>query len=671
MNTLPERMDTNNKIINQCFGRLQASRIVNVYRPLIEITGSFDAGIFLSQLIYWYRKGVNVLDNNGFIFKTIEDIYEETGLTDYEQRHSKDILKANDANFIDTYRQQVFGKGSKTFIKLNNDTILRKLCEYYDIDVNMVGKITPENWKIGNHPVLRRLYSDRFAYHRDLVYCLGNIESAAMLSYLLNRCAVEQKVYKTLTGDDWSRVLCFSRSTQSTTRLILKELGVLEEKQLIPCNARIFSFPQFETILERLEHLAEYKENPVELPITKLAEEKRKARKSKNNNDSKNNNSLENNELPLNCEILQHRTAKFNEQDSGQNTEKSDNSLENNELPLNCEILQHRTADLRNIETQNCEILQDSIKEITFKDYSTYTTPLNPPTTISVSFGGGGGVSSQSAISAESNSGCLNDEKPATEQPNKAETATARQRIDFDSLVYPKCFYQETQGDSQREQAFKDDLRRIVASTIPFATINEVQELLDETDRANVRYMRSYFAQLCKNKSRGLFFPTLADKVKYHREESAKNIALQQQTMQLQQTQREQQQLQQQTHDVIQEYADYIEKMVCETKDANELRQKLTDEYNTQAKVIEKQLNTNVLIPVIRICVEKIATILIAYAYNFNDTISNAVELRQKIINQIGEKRLQEYEDLWNTLNIPEMQGKLSEEWNQHLLKKG
>ena len=183
--------------------------------------------------------------------------------------------------------------------------------------------------------------------------------------------------------------------------------------------------------------------------------------------------------------------------------------------------------------------------------------------------------------------------------------------------------------------------------------------------------MRSYFAQLCKNKSRGLFFPTLADKVKYHREESAKNIALQQQTMQLQQAQREQQQLQQQTHDVIQEYADYIEKMVYETKDANELRQKLTDEYNTQAKVIEKQLNTNVLIPFIRICVKKIATILIAYAYNFNDTISNAVELRQKIINQIGEKRLQEYEDLWNTLNIPEMQGKLSEEWNQHLLKKG
>lgn len=659
MRTLPERTDTNNQLINQCYGKLQASRIVNVYRPLIEITGSFDAGVFLSQLTYWNRKGVDLSENNGFIFKTIEEIYEETGLTDYEQRHAKDTLKARE--LIETYRQKLFGKGSKTFIRLNNETILHKLCEYYDIDVKEVGEITPENWKIGNHPVLRRLYSDRFAYHRDLVYCLGNIESAAMLSYLLNRCAVEQKIYKSYTMEDWSRILCLSKTTQSTSRLILKELGVMEEQQLIPFNARIFSFPQFETILERLGRLSEYKENPVELPITKLAEAKRLAKKAKNGQtDCENNKSLGNNKLLLNCEIPKLGSANLDSEDSDKNAEKTNKSLKNNELLLNSEIPKLGTAERRKIEPLNCEILKQSFKENTLKDYSTYNnTPLNPPT-ISISFGGGGVVSSHSAISAENNSGYLNDEKSATETPQQGDKSPTT-NANFDNLVYPSCFYRETRNDPQIQQAFKDDIRRIVACIIPFATTSEIQELLDETERPNVSSVRNYFARLCREKAQGLFFPRVAEKVKYHREECAKNIAQQQQTVQQQQANRVRQELQQQAHGVMQEYSDYIETMVFATKNKNELRQKLTDEYYEQAKIIENQLISAAAIPVIRIYVEKIATILIAYAYQFHETILDACQLRQKIVHKIGEKELQQSDNeiLWNTLNIPEMQGNI------------
>ena len=669
MNNLPEKTsDTNKIVINKCYEKLHNSRVIAIYRPLIDIAGSFNNAVYLSQILYWTKNGTRLPENDWYIYKSVDEMFEETGLTLKMQTLCKRSLK--EMGLIDIEQQTIIGKGSKSRVRLNPE-LLRKLCDYYHIDTN-VQDITPESWKVGDHPVLRRLISDRIAYYRDLVYCLGNIETSVMLSYLLNRCAVEQKVYKTLTGNDWSRILGISRTVQSHSRLLLKELDIITEKQpLLPLNTRIFTFPQFDTILGKLERLEEYKENPQKLPhLTKLRHHQSKENAVNVENDDKNNNSLENNELSRRCPNLQSEMPKS----SVGNDDKNNNSLENNELSRRCPNLHcgdaHANGDAQTCNRE-CPNLQLSNKEITVRDYSTYTTPLNPPTTISVSFGGGGGVSSHSAISIESKSGCLNIEKPATEQPNKAETATARQHIDFDSLAYPKCFYQETQGNAEQQKALKNELSHIANSIIPFATADEIQEILDEMDRIGVRNMRNYFGKLCKDKARGLFFPTLADKVKYHREESAKNIALQQQTMQLQQAQREQQQLQQQTHDVIQEYADYIEKMVCETKDANELRQKLTDEYNTQAKVIEKQLNTNVLIPVIRICVEKIATILIAYAYNFNDTISNAVELRQKIINQIGEKRLQEYEDLWNTLNIPEMQGKLSEEWNQHLLKKG
>ncbi|MBR6877016.1 MAG: hypothetical protein IKN18_02880, partial [Neisseriaceae bacterium] len=298
----------------------------------------------------------------------------------------------------------------------------------------------------------------------------------------------------------------------------------------------------------------------------------------------------------------------------------------------------------------------------------------NPPTTISISFGGGGGgVASHSAISAENHSGCLKDEKSATETPQQGDKLPTT-NANFDNLVYPSCFYRETRNDPQIQQAFKDDIRRIVASIIPFATTSEIQELLDETERPNVSSMRNYFARLCREKAQGLFFPRVAEKVKYRREEYAKEVAERQQQQQLKQVQTEEQQLKQQAINVIQDYSDYIEQMVLNTQDKNQLHQKLTDEYQKYASIIENQLNAKIFIsPIVQINIEKIATILIAYAYHFNNTMSNTCELRQKIINRIGEKELQQPENqiLWETLNIPEMQGSLSDELKQSLLKKG
>ena len=56
---------------------------------LARITGDVKATLFLSQLIYWTRVGVNVEHHGGWIFKSREQWTGETGLSRYEQESAR------------------------------------------------------------------------------------------------------------------------------------------------------------------------------------------------------------------------------------------------------------------------------------------------------------------------------------------------------------------------------------------------------------------------------------------------------------------------------------------------------------------------------------------------------------------------------------------------------
>ena len=686
MKTLPETVQNHNEIIvfNKCHHQLQTSRKIAVYRSLIDIIGDFNTAVYLSQFIYWNRKGTLLVENNGFVYKSVADIFEETGLTLKMQARCRNILKEFD--FIEIKQEKVFGKGAKLSIKLNDKAIYSQLGEYYNIDPN-IQEITPENWKVGNHPVLQRFFDDRIAYHRDLVYLLEDIPAAFILSYILNRCAVERKFYKSLTIADWTRISKLTHHTQSSSRQLLKNLELIEEQKPIPFNSRIFTFPQFDKILEKLERLSEYKEssqrlqkwkfgykspkwnesNSTEQPQTETRNDLRLADECADS-DTENNNSLKNNELLLN-------NPKRKLGDDLNSTEQPQTETRNDLHPTE----QTRTETPSNPERKL------SFKEITgFKDYTNNNTPLNPPINISVSFGGGGGgVSSSCDFSAEENKDCLkgNEQKSQAEQKTRQPETQANKpqvaknpSIDWDSLQYPNCFYAETQNDPQQQQALKDNLRHIVASTIPAATQAEIQELLDEMNRGAVRSVRNYFAKLCQNKARGLFFPTLASIIKQHRNDLAKSAHLQQQVAEQTAANEQQRQQEQQIQQESQNYSDHIEQLVFRTAEKTVLRQKLKEEYQKYAAEIEMQLNAKLFsfanVISIRIKLEKIAAVLIAYAYQFKTLITQVTDLRKKIIQKIGEEKLQQdsnYQQLWEILNMPEMQGKLSEDLQQTL----
>lgn len=64
----------------------------------IKYTGSFEAALFLSQLLWWSDKGSR---EDGFIFKTYAEWEEETTLSEYQVRKITRLLK-NDYEVLET-----------------------------------------------------------------------------------------------------------------------------------------------------------------------------------------------------------------------------------------------------------------------------------------------------------------------------------------------------------------------------------------------------------------------------------------------------------------------------------------------------------------------------------------------------------------------------------------
>lgn len=73
-------------------------RPIAYYPKLRKLTGSTNATILLCQFIYWRGKES---DPNGWLYKTAEDIEEETGLSYNEQKTARAALK--DAGLIDEH----------------------------------------------------------------------------------------------------------------------------------------------------------------------------------------------------------------------------------------------------------------------------------------------------------------------------------------------------------------------------------------------------------------------------------------------------------------------------------------------------------------------------------------------------------------------------------------
>ncbi|WP_226883461.1 hypothetical protein [Neisseria yangbaofengii] len=253
MNELLPPKEFNGNLI-ACWRRLQSGRRIVVHRSLIQITGSLKTASYLSQLLYWLRVGINVEIRDGWIFKSIAETEEETGLTKREQGLCKDKLV--ELNLIQVAR---IGQGARLAVRVNLEALSEAICESFGL--THITQLTIEEWRKQELGFIRDYFSDSIVYHLDLVWLTGDIHAAVILSNALHQSArhanlnnpfMMRRLYYSATIKEWEEATMLGYKPQQRTRTMLKNAGLLVEKHYEQ-NARIFSHINGARLMAMLE----------------------------------------------------------------------------------------------------------------------------------------------------------------------------------------------------------------------------------------------------------------------------------------------------------------------------------------------------------------------------------------------------------------------------------
>ena len=123
-------------------------RPVAYYPELTKITGSVNVSIFLCQLIYWKGKEANP---DGWIYKTRDEILQETGLSRTEQETARQKLRG--INFL---KEKFKGIPRKLYFYLNLDEINKKWLEIQQNSDKTARRSLKNRHKVGFPPTIRQ-----------------------------------------------------------------------------------------------------------------------------------------------------------------------------------------------------------------------------------------------------------------------------------------------------------------------------------------------------------------------------------------------------------------------------------------------------------------------------------------------------------------------------------
>ena len=236
--------------LSDCWQALQGSTTIAVYKSLIELTGKIKTAVFLSQILYWTRVGTNVSSNEGWFFKSIEQMYQETGLTKREQQRCKEYLL--EVGLIETKRE---GMNNKLFIRVVIEELAKQLGHNNNGSSESIQLSDLQNQR---SLFFRRFFSERIAYHRDLVTLTGCIHSAIMLSYMLRVAVMNaqgnavQHGFASFKIHEWKLLLALSYRNQLTVRNRLKDLQYIVERHFYS-SRRIFTLVNGKAIVNDLK----------------------------------------------------------------------------------------------------------------------------------------------------------------------------------------------------------------------------------------------------------------------------------------------------------------------------------------------------------------------------------------------------------------------------------
>jgi len=203
---------------------------------LAQITGHPKDAVLLSQLVYWTRHGRDVVASQGWIHKTREQWFEETGLSREEQENTRRRLRR--LNLTQEWRG---GRPARLYFRIQTGTLSTELSHAHRLEQPVHLSL---DFMRGNEHAMRALFGPSIAFHRVLAEVTGSVNAALMLSRMiqLQRHTLDTDgQWFSLTASEWARDCGLKRRQFDNAKHKLHQLGLIEEFVSRERHRRVFS----------------------------------------------------------------------------------------------------------------------------------------------------------------------------------------------------------------------------------------------------------------------------------------------------------------------------------------------------------------------------------------------------------------------------------------------
>lgn len=223
---------------------LLRSHPISVHRNVLNMVGSAAAGILMSQLIYWTRRGTDVVERAGWVFKTAEQWQRETGMTWKVQQRARRQLR--DLGLLEERRVAL---PCRLEFRLNLNVLARRTGEHIRMRIQ---ELSLDLFR-SEHQVIKELLGPVVSYHRVLADLVPHVNAALLLSRCLFGMRRRDGTYGPaqwlgLSRDQWREETALSRDEWETARRQLRQRGLLIERQA--------NYPRRVDVMVRCEDLA-------------------------------------------------------------------------------------------------------------------------------------------------------------------------------------------------------------------------------------------------------------------------------------------------------------------------------------------------------------------------------------------------------------------------------
>ncbi|RKY33338.1 MAG: hypothetical protein DRP68_02735 [Candidatus Omnitrophota bacterium] len=116
------------------FIKILQDRPIRYYPDIAKALGSVKAGVFISQILYWTGKGKI---KEGWIYKTQNEMYEETALSRREQENARKIARK-----LSILEEKKEGIPQRLYFRINFEKLGEVLLSYYQNNKNAQNRHT-------------------------------------------------------------------------------------------------------------------------------------------------------------------------------------------------------------------------------------------------------------------------------------------------------------------------------------------------------------------------------------------------------------------------------------------------------------------------------------------------------------------------------------------------